>query len=657
MGKKRRIDKRDKKRVLRTEVLPFETPLFFSNEIFYEALAEEKLTAAPELIKNIFLRKDYTVPFSYRIKKNNDSERTISLMHPAAQIEVVNFYEKYDTRITYLCRKSPYSVRAPTAIASSFYEPAFATWRRKLISTDVESDAGGFEPDEVYASSYFKYGDITHLYKFFDSRDFLDLEVKFSALLKFDVSHCFESIYTHSMSWAVKDKFFSKLNKGKDSSFESSFDVLMQHSNYNETNGILVGSEVSRIFAEIILQKIDLNILSETKAAGVAAESFTIRRYVDDFFVFADNMDTCDQIFAIARRQLDFYKLFVNEKKTLRSSRPFLSAVSLAKSLTKKLVAERVTAPTKDIIDPPDKVVDGQAKRGTSRRRVSVAGELIGELRQLVQSTGVDFGAVASYFLSAVARNLHRYSFRLIASSMKNANSRAIEAHLVSLMDACFYAFVMDRRAYTCYLVCQIVIIVERIELRLAEQTGSAKRAGIDHLVRCIKDLVRSGHGGVEVSNLVVALSAVSDSFDLSEFEVSGIIGAERRDQSYNVEGVDYFGLIAALRYIERNERYASLYQAILKAVVAKLDTVEDPSIFCEKVLLFVDILTCPHVDADAKRAIAALMYERCLGRPPKQDDAGRIVNYVAANLGFTEWTKRLTIERMLERKALKVSY
>ena len=58
----------------------------------------------------------------------------------------------------------------------------------------------------------------------------------------------------------------------------------MQLANYNETNGIVVGPEVSRIFEEVILQQIDLNVLSKLENSGLKyGVDFEVRRYVDDF--------------------------------------------------------------------------------------------------------------------------------------------------------------------------------------------------------------------------------------------------------------------------------------------------------------------------------------------------------------------------------------
>lgn len=72
-----------------------------------------------------------------------------------------------------------------------------------------------------------------------------------------DVSKCFDSIYTHGLSWAVKDKAFTKTHVDVSTTFAQAFDQVIRHGNHNETNGIPIGPEASRIFAEILFQEID----------------------------------------------------------------------------------------------------------------------------------------------------------------------------------------------------------------------------------------------------------------------------------------------------------------------------------------------------------------------------------------------------------------
>ncbi|MCG6406808.1 RNA-directed DNA polymerase, partial [Vibrio fluvialis] len=116
------------------------------------------------------------------------------------------------------------------------------------------------------------------------------LERKFNHFWSIDISKFFDSIYTHSISWALKSKEFAKESREKND-FSSFFDKLMQRSNYNETNGIVIGNEVSRIFAEIIMQAIDLDLEYELENNFELkhGKDYSIRRYVDDFFIFGNN--------------------------------------------------------------------------------------------------------------------------------------------------------------------------------------------------------------------------------------------------------------------------------------------------------------------------------------------------------------------------------
>ncbi len=54
--------------------------------------------------------------------------------------------------------------------------------------------------------------------------------------------------------------------------FAGKFDRLMQQMDYNEANGIIIGPEFSRIFAELILQSVDRALCSElqSKAEGTS---------------------------------------------------------------------------------------------------------------------------------------------------------------------------------------------------------------------------------------------------------------------------------------------------------------------------------------------------------------------------------------------------
>ncbi len=121
---------------------------------------------------------------------------------------------------------------------------------RSAKHTDVEVNSEMFGKETKFFKSYFTYEPIDLIYKFYDKQEYRRLEQRFNFLLEFDISKCFYNIYAFNLVGQLRIKESAKRNARRQS-FENSFDKLMQLANYNETNGIIVGPEVSRIFAEI----------------------------------------------------------------------------------------------------------------------------------------------------------------------------------------------------------------------------------------------------------------------------------------------------------------------------------------------------------------------------------------------------------------------
>lgn len=270
------IEKNNYHRVLLTDLLPYETPLIFSNDGFYKYI-NSRNELHTWILNTVMKSMKYTFPYSYKIKKSLNTYRTLSIIHPEQQKKFVDFYKKYDFLMISQCSKSTFTLRKPSKVVGQYYE---------------NDDEVLIEDDNIKVSSnYFHYTDYSHMYKFFDSYESHRLEKKFSYFMSLDISKCFYNIYTHSICWAVKSKDYAKANT-PENSFENEFDKLMQNSNYNETNGILVGPEISRIFAEIIFQRIDLNIESKLSEIGLKHKlDYDIKRYIDDYFIYVNEKE------------------------------------------------------------------------------------------------------------------------------------------------------------------------------------------------------------------------------------------------------------------------------------------------------------------------------------------------------------------------------
>lgn len=296
------INKDDINRILLTELLPYEVPMLFSNEGFYLNVLENKHSSFFSRIQQLSqangeIDRKYGIPFNYEVVKNSDGDtRELSVIHPYNQILFVNLYKKYNSLMLNLCSKSPFSLRKIHKIAKYYYSPNFISFEDGSVDAEKEVEPEIIENETKYLKSYFTYEPIDLIYKFYDSTEYRRLEQRFNYLLEIDISKCFYNIYTHSVCWAVKDKESSKRH-AKSNSFENEFDKLMQLANYNETNGIVVGPEVSRIFAEIILQQIDINVLNYLQGKDLKiGEDYEIRRYVDDYFIFSNNLQCLEII-------------------------------------------------------------------------------------------------------------------------------------------------------------------------------------------------------------------------------------------------------------------------------------------------------------------------------------------------------------------------
>lgn len=129
---------------------------------------------------------------------------------------------------------------------------------------------------------------------------------------KADISRFYHSIYTHSLTWAAygKEKY-KKAPKTYSGSLADRLDAIVRSCNRNQTIGIPVGPETSRILADIISSRIDEEI-----AQMIAIPQSNVDRLQDDWFIGTTSLEAADAaiaaIIAIYRR----YELDINGEKT-----------------------------------------------------------------------------------------------------------------------------------------------------------------------------------------------------------------------------------------------------------------------------------------------------------------------------------------------------
>ena len=140
--------------------------------------------------------------------------------------------------------------------------------------------------------------------------------------LKVDITNCYNSMYTHSIAWAIcgKDtaKSFLRTKEPKnieaDYEFADLLDCFTRFEKNNETNGIIVGPFTSRIISELILARID-KMLSE--------RGFVFKRYVDDYKFYFRSESQAQESLPTIEKILNEYNLTLNTAKTEIQKYPY----------------------------------------------------------------------------------------------------------------------------------------------------------------------------------------------------------------------------------------------------------------------------------------------------------------------------------------------
>jgi hypothetical protein len=654
------INSNDETRILFTEVLPYELPIVFSNERLYYYFKQSKNEAPPFINKLLLDERDYSIPFEYSIRQGINKNRSLFLIHPAFQMKFVDLYKNYNQLILSLCNKSTFSLRHPSKIAAFFYDKSYVNEDEDSLKTSaVDQEPDPFGKETKYSSSYFYYARYNQLYRFIDSPEFIELESKFTHLIKFDIAKCFASIYTPTIAWAVKGKAFAKRNNNN-FAFETMFDELMAKVNYQETNGIVIGPEFSRIFSEIIFQQIDLNVLDKIKKENIQGHEYSVKRFVDDYFVFTRNATLATKIFGIIEESLKEYKLHLNDAKTEHISLPFITPQTVAKTdvtqLLKASVLSWLNHLKKRALNIEHKLEDEDSQKLKTPYKFAL--DLIKNLKIAVKRSNESFSVVSGPSLSYITRSLYGLHKAMEAKGFNDDDLIVLQNVLLICVEVVFFFYPMDFRVRTTYLVAQFIIIASRVSERFGPLHGYIVSNIKNHIERIVLQLSYE-KPGVEILNLLLALKEIYPEDKLDKSVLLRIINPKFTGEELNdtfFEKNNYFELMSFLYYIRDEPAYSEIKTALIKNVIKRLsiaDLIRDS----EMIHLFFDCLSCPWIQNSEKNEIIRVCYELVYKTPPAFSEIEEVRKFANSKLGFTDWNMKIGIEKMLRKKQLNPVY
>jgi|1048.fasta_scaffold00643_8 hypothetical protein len=648
------INKDDKARILLTELLPYEVPMLFSNEGFYKLVSNGKYNSffdrILQLSKASGSGRKYGIPFNYEIGKNIDGDtRTLSIIHPYCQFYFIELYEKYDSLMLHLCSKSHISLRRISKVAKFFYSPDFVYSGDNHKNADLEVEPDTLSIESQYLKSYFTYHPIDLIYKFYDGNEFQRLEQRFSYLMEFDVSKCFYNIYTHSVTWAVKDKESAKRN-ARETSFENSFDKLMQLANYNETNGIVVGPEISRIFAEIILQQVDLSVSKNLEEHYKYGVDYEIRRYVDDYFVFSNDPKILDTVKKEFQKELGFYKLYLNPIKSDIKTLPFITNITVGKRELQDLLVSLYKSlfEIKEIKTLEAEKVEHFKVLTRIRRPNSISQKFIKDFQCIVKRNNLTYDILSKDIIRFFKTKLSK----ILKEGELEKDKEVVENLFITFLDILFYAYSLNINSNTTFKLAQIIVLtckyLEKQKADLKHNIYSKIFKEADFVITNFHRKQKTYGTNIEILNLILALKKLDDCYRLSSKKLKDIFGI---DNSTGYRRINYFHVITLLYYIENTAVYSDLKKEIEKIVENRFSEDDDPFSKAELTMLFFDYINCPFVDEISKTKIMQS------SGYANSNFAAKIKEITDQEIWFMNWNTEIDLERVLKRKEWGSSY
>ncbi|WP_211420204.1 antiviral reverse transcriptase Drt3b [Agrobacterium tumefaciens] len=690
MAKRRVSLTHRKQRSVLTDMLPFEVPPTFSNRGFYRFLRDNSVeienkqlrwvsdtdaldrvmrllfgisstvTIASEVLtewgrektrRSVPVGKCHmaTIPFNFRVAHNLDG-RTLSVIHPRNQVAVASFYATHSALIIYHTSVSEFSIRRPVSVSR------YAYFKDKLHEERLDGVSGLEEEDREYEQlgSYFVYRKYRNIHRFFESYKYHRSEKKYNAMVQIDVNKCFDSIYTHSLPWALmgKDQTKFSLDESK-GTFGGRFDALMQDLNHKETNGIVIGPEFSRIFAEIILQSVDAELITQlAEGANLTHKvDYEIFRYVDDFFVFYNDDSTQLKIFETLQQILKAKKLSINTAKIKHYQKPIITEITVAKERISSLLNEDVSP-----VCAEEPLVD--ASKTPKKKLVCAinANRLIIRYKAAIKEAGVTYGDLLNYTFAIIENKLEKLFKAYVESDETDRDRKHVSNALLAIMEFVFFAYSaspkVNHTIRLCRMITTSVEFVHAKELPY-EQKHLLFKYVHDNVMQQLEKNTMSVHREVESLYLLISLSQIGREYWLpvSVLLQHFLIKEEEKTGNYirPTGFMNHFSITILLSYIKDKVRYAKLKTFVEAHIIAKLEYMKAhcPN-DAETLIMLLDLVVCPYISAATKDAVGLIF---------GLDAPGLTAVQSANDHWFTAWGDKFDLGKELDAKRSREVY
>ena len=273
-------------------------PNCFSTDLFLSHLSDLLPLVSVSKTQKKKSDKNATSPATLSMYKNDISRRVLSVPNPESFLRLAKYISENWTKVLQFASSK-------NSLSPIYFIRNYDGGEEQLINCESLREALKVRSDFINGIKQSIRSSLGYKYR-----------------LKVDIGNCYNSMYTHSIAWAIcgKDNAKSFLRTKEPKSIETDYefadflDCFTRAEKNNETNGIIVGPYTSRIISEIILARIDKN-LSE--------KGFVFKRYVDDYKFYFRSESQAQESLPTIEKVLNEFNLTLNTAKTEIQKYPY----------------------------------------------------------------------------------------------------------------------------------------------------------------------------------------------------------------------------------------------------------------------------------------------------------------------------------------------
>ena len=431
-------------------------------------------------------------------------------------------------------------------------------------------------------------------------------------MVQIDVNKCFDSIYTHSLSWAVLGKEQTKANIDKSKpTFSGKFDSLMQRANYMETNGIVIGPEFSRVFAEIIMQSIDVNLDSylNEKYNFIHKVDYEIFRYVDDYFVFYNKPSAQKDIIDALEICLKKMKLTINSSKIKNYEKPIITEITIAKERISLMLNEAIAFEISEVVSD-DLTIPAVHKLSCYIN----ANSLIIKFKAAIKESKVVYGDLLNYTFAIIENKLNNLFSTYLKSDKSSKDKLVFVNALIAILEFSFFCYSASPKVNHTIRISRIVTTITRF-LNSAKLSFDHKHLVFkyihDNILQLLSKNTMEVMREVESLYLLIVLSKTGKEYWLPETTLAKhfLIETDVATSKYvRTTPLSYFSITILLSYIKDKKRYNKIKLFIESHSILKLELEKSNCQFsAESFMLFLDLIICPYIGDNTKKTMGLI--------------------------------------------------